>query len=256
MMESFDTLYSAKGSQPCITYNSIWEYSQNENCARFLYIDPDSQLMEVEAVTGYGASDPNQLESFGFVEYVCIDDLAPPIGYSYLFMEFGTIFHGFSYGALWEWNTIMETISGINISHPSIAYKHFNFEYVDFIWMEEGNGYSYNIYYMRDEKHIWLGLDDYEQGKGFSIVGYPNPFSGQLTISISVKEENIKPVIEIYNSGSQLIKLLDVQQSSAKEFTSEWNGTDENGNNAETGIYIILCSVGDKRTARKVIFKP
>ena len=256
MMESFDTLYSAKGSQPCITYNSIWE-SQNENCARFLYIDPGSQLMEVEVAvgTGYGISDPNQLESFGFVEYVCVDDFAPPIGYSYLFMEFGTIFHGFSYGAFWEWNTILETISGNNISNPSIAYKHFNFEYIDFIWMD-GSGYNFDIYYMRDEKHIWLGIDDEEEGKGFSIVGHPNPFSEQLTISISVKEENFVPVIEIYNSGSQLIKLLDVQQSSAKEFTSEWNGTDKNGNNVETGLYIIMCSVGDKRVARKVIFKP
>ena len=254
LMENFDTLYTAIGQQPCITFNSFWEYSTDFNCARFLYIDPDTQLVEIECFD-LAVSDPNQLETFGLVEYVCVDDIAPPIGYSYLFVEGGWIFHGFSYGVSWQWNEIMETVSGLQISNPSIAYKKFNFEYIDFIWMD-GSGYNFDIYYMRDEKHIWLGIDDEEEGKGFSIVGHPNPFSEQLTINVSVKEENIVPVIEIYNSGSQLIKLLDVQQSSAKEFTSEWNGTDKNGNNVETGLYIIMCSVGDKRVARKVIFKP
>jgi hypothetical protein len=67
-------------------------------------------------------------------------------------MQNGILYHGFSYGSEWNWSTIMDTIAG-NPLLPSIAYKSFNFSYVDFIWMVN-NGNGYNIYYKHDPKHV------------------------------------------------------------------------------------------------------
>jgi len=256
-MESQHALFAAKGTQPCISYNSLWDY-EGFGLARLLFIDTDLHLTEVEVDAENGFWDSNQLPCWFFVEYVCIDDIAPPIGYSYLYMDAGVLTHGFSYGPNWDWNTILETIYNSDISNPSIAYKHFNFEYVDFVWMEYVQyGYGYNIYYQRDAKHIWLNIkEDEESGKGFSVTGYPNPFSGQLALTISVENENVVPSIQIYNSNSELIKTLDIERTELTEYSSHWTGTNETGEKVKAGMYVIICSVGDKRTARKVILQP
>lgn len=251
-MESFDTIYAAIGRQPCITYNSIYDDNLS-SILRLLYIDLDSYLMEVETDLQWN-TEINQVP-VGKIDYVCVDDIAPPIGYSFIFIQYGTLFHGFSYGIDWDWCSILETISGDYIAWPSVAYKHFNFEYVDFIWMEE-NGVDKEIYYMRDEKHIWTDInEDKEQGKGFSITGFPNPFSEIFTINIAVDEKRSIPIIEIYDSRSILIKRPKVEKINAFKYTAIWDGTNEEGSRVEGGMYIILCSAGDKRTARKVIYK-
>ncbi|MCK4662806.1 MAG: T9SS type A sorting domain-containing protein [Bacteroidales bacterium] len=253
-MENYDTIYSIIGSQPCISFNSLYPeeyYLEDDNMLRLLYINTNSQLIEIETGTNYSNINSAQIP-VGSIDYVCIDNIAPPIGFSYLFMQNGNLYHGFSYGAYWDWSTILDTISG-NIIHPSIAYKQFNFEYVDFIWMEN-NGNDYNIYHKRDEKHNGMSIEDHEQGKGFSIVGYPNPFTEQLSINVSVNDQKAQPIIQIYNSNSQLVKILHAEHSSANEFSYKWYGKNQNSDKVNSGIYIIMCSVGDTKTARKVVY--
>ncbi len=137
--------------------------------------------------------------------------------------------------------------------HPSIAYKHYNFEYVDFIWMED-NGHGYNIFHKRDEKHRDLSIEDNELGKGFSIVAYPNPFTEKLSINISVTDQKISPIIQVYNSNSQLVKVLKAEYQSANDFSYKWFGTNQDGGKIPSGIYIIMCTVGNRKTARKVLY--
>jgi flagellar hook assembly protein FlgD len=146
----------------------------------------------------------------------------------------------------------MDTISR-NAINPSLAYKNFNFDYIDCIWMEY-NGQDFNIFYKRDKKYKHVGVKDYESGKGFSITGYPNPFKDQLTINIEAKDLKEKPVIEIYNSNSQLVKILNPDYSSMTEFSYLWNGTNQHEEKISPGVYIIMCSLGNVRTARKVIY--
>ncbi len=258
-MTSFDTLYSALGSMPCISYNSSWENS-DDGSARFLYINSNHKLCEMEVFQfdTYWVEGPFEMpsQSWEEVDYVCIDDLAPPIGYSFLSLGQGQLSHNFSYGYFWSnYMSAMEYITGNGIVYPSIAYKHFNFEYVDFIWTNNF-GSDHEIYYMRDAKHVWIGIDDPEAGKGFSITGEPNPFADQILLTISVEEEGNPPVLEIYNTNSQLVKTLIPEQSDTGNFSVRWAGLDESGTAVPLGVYVIMCSVGDKRTARKIIYTP
>ncbi|MEA3436955.1 MAG: hypothetical protein U9R43_10860 [Thermodesulfobacteriota bacterium] len=96
------------------------------SCVRLLYIDDDSYIVEVEMDL-----ESNQTEIYqipvGTVDYYCVDDIAPPIGYSFIFMQEEVLYHGFSYGVDWDWFSVMEIIVGDEIVRPSVAYKHFNF---------------------------------------------------------------------------------------------------------------------------------
>ncbi len=248
--ETYDTIYTTFGSQPCITYNTAWDITPDDNILRLLYIDSTSQLIELESsMPDFNSINQGYLVP-GQTDYVCVDNLIPAMGYSYLFMQNGNLYHGFSYGI--GSNYIMDSVLN-NVIHPSIAYKHFNFEFVDFIWMEN-NGSGYDIYHKRDEKHIWVSIEDYEKGKGFSIVGYPNPFTEHLSINVSVNDQKAIPIIQIYNSNSQLVKILEPEKESDNEFSYKWFGTDQNSNKVNSGLYVIMCSVGDTRTARKVVY--
>jgi len=253
-MESFDTVYSAMGSHPCISLNSEYENHPENSRAVFLHRDTSFEPVEAEFLIRWDDLFTAPLQ-IGPVEYLCIDNLAPPIGYSYLFMQDGFLIHGFSYGPLWDQNEIMESIYNHWIRQPSIVYKQFNFEYVDFIYALEGP--DYDIYHMRDDKHIYINIEEgKETGKGFSITGYPNPFSENLFLNISLERGNEVPSILIYNTKSQLIKTLSVEMSGEMECYAQWDGTGESGEYVKPGIYLILFSSGDKRTARKVVFQP
>jgi hypothetical protein len=253
-LDSYASIYSAKGTQPCITFNvGLGEQGHGYlDFVRLLYIDPDYQLMEIESQSpDYNICTSDVLQS-GVVDYMCVDDVAPPIGYSYLFMQNGTLYHGFSYGNFINWSTIMDTI-GPGAILPSVAYKTFNFSFVDFIWMED-NGNGFNIYYKHDPKHIWVGVEDKEPGKGFSITGFPNPFTEELLLNVTVTDPASKPEIQIFNTSSQLINKPEGKYSSDKKYSFRWDGRDQNGDKVKPGVFVILCTVGDKRTARKVIY--
>ena len=172
-MNTYNSIYADEGSQPCITYNSYFQdFNPDYNLSRFLYISSLTVLVEIAAegpLFTYDFSRRLQWDA----DYVCIDDLAPPIGYSYLFMVNGILYHGFSFFPETAQNTIMDSVT-TNPLNPSIDYKSFDFYYVDFIWMEnDGNGY--NIFYKHDPKHIWIDATDNKPEKGFTITGFPKP---------------------------------------------------------------------------------
>ena len=254
-MYQFSPIYSVKGTNPCITYNSFYYYLwPGTGPIRLLYIDQQGNLVEVEADgPNYTSFDSHILQT-GPVDYVCIDDLAFYVGYSYLFMKNSKLYHGFSFGlSYWQgawWNTIMDTIPG-NPQNPSLAYKYYNFGFVDFIWMESTTG-GFNIFYKRDPKNTQMGIVDNEPWKGFSITGFPNPFAETINITVEVKETNVLPILQVINANGQLIRVLKATSSTSHEYSFIWNGTNEQGDKLSAGTYVILCNVGEKRVARKV----
>jgi hypothetical protein len=216
-----------------------------------MYIDEKQYLKEVECGLDFYSNNnlPSKTISTSIVDFVCINNLAPPIGYSFLFMKNGILYHGFSYGSLWNWNTILDTITSKPIN-PSIAYKNFNALHVDYIWMQR-NGQGYDIFHKRDNKHKYVGVDDFETGKGFILTGYPNPFSKQLSIEVTVEKGNHVPVIEIYDSSSRRIEVLNENNSSGNKYSYTWNAKSRN---FPPGLYLVKCKVGQAIVVRKVLY--
>ena len=250
LMATFDTILFTQGSQPNITFNSIFEDDEDYHYVRFLYRDIDLNLMEYESGTNDYQNGYIEDIDINNVDYVCTDDLIPAIGYSYLYIQDYILYHNFSYGP-WHNQYNMEIISGSDISYPNIAYKHFNPLFVDFIWLEIDG----SIYYMRDEKHIWMpGYNEIQEGKGFSISGNPNPFSKNIAINVIVFEEGLIPHIEIFNINGRILKTLEVIGSNPEEYFYSWDGTNNQGINVESGIYLVVCTVGKNREAYKVMY--
>ncbi|MCB2219355.1 MAG: hypothetical protein KQI35_03095 [Bacteroidetes bacterium] len=263
-LESIEMLYSNTALFPCITYNSVYPTGWGEEHAVRFLMAKNNVLYEVES--GVFGFEPIEHYLYGYQgSFVCIDNIAPPLGYSFLFLNNDKLKHGFSYGSMWNWTTVMSSITGEGeISNPNIAYKHFNPLVVDFIWMENSND-GYNIMYMRDDKYQPMpGINDEEAGKGFSLTGKPNPFSQSIILKVIAEgvNNNQSPHIEIFNIQSHQVAKLDPYQKDFLNSTGEtrflylWDGTTSTGMSASPGIYLVRCSYNHKRVVRKIVFEP
>jgi hypothetical protein len=90
--------------------------------------------------------------------------------------------------------------------------------------------------------------------KNYSLhQNFPNPFNSSTRISFYLpKSGNVK--LEVYNILGQKIKTLleKVEEPGAK--TIFWDGTDDKGLNASTGIYFYRLTAADFVDTRKMVY--
>lgn len=83
---------------------------------------------------------------------------------------------------------------------------------------------------------------------------YPNPFNENTTIKyfIPEKEKNSRIDIDIYNIAGQKIRTLinDYKVSNSGEYSVCWNGKDDTGADAASGIYFVEFSIGQNSENR------
>jgi len=174
-----------------------------------------------------------------------------PFGYSYLFMQNNNLYHSFSFGPNFPMYCILDTIS-TNPFNPSIAYKSFNYGYIDFIWMEIADS-GYNILYKRDAKYIWENVKPIKPDDEISVYGYPNPFSDIHYFTVETKIKT--PKVSIYKTNGEEIIILDPTSIINNKYCYNWNGCNQSGKRASEGSYIIRCVAGNKIVARKIVLK-
>lgn len=85
---------------------------------------------------------------------------------------------------------------------------------------------------------------------------YPNPFNPDTWIPYQLQED-ANVVIRIYSVTGQLIRTLDIGHKSAgfytgKEKSAPWDGKDENGEFASSGIYFIQLKADNFSATRKM----
>lgn len=77
------------------------------------------------------------------------------------------------------------------------------------------------------------------------LGNYPNPFNPSTVIRFEVKSELQGPAfIRIYNIKGQLIKTLGLHVNRAGEYEILWDGKDEDGRIAASGMYYYTISIG------------
>ena len=84
------------------------------------------------------------------------------------------------------------------------------------------------------------------------LGNYPNPFNPETTISFSLKSDSFVN-LNIYNIKGQKVKSLtsDFYRSGTHQVI--WNGTDENGRNAGSGIYLYNMTAGEYTQTRRMV---
>ena len=117
---------------------------------------------------------------------------------------------------------------------------------------------------IREETIVPVMLSVLETGSGNDLLPtitelssiYPNPFNPSTTFSFSLKADS-KVTINIFNIKGQKVKTLINKNLNSGYHNIVWNGKDDNGKNAPTGVYFSLFDahdeIGDYTITRKII---
>ena len=77
----------------------------------------------------------------------------------------------------------------------------------------------------------------------FSVSAYPNPFNPSTTIQYQIPQtDNVK--IEIYDLLGSKIWYKNIDEQPAGKHKITWNGTDKNGGNVSSGVYLLKVQAG------------
>ncbi|MDZ4181419.1 MAG: T9SS type A sorting domain-containing protein, partial [Candidatus Cloacimonadaceae bacterium] len=86
-----------------------------------------------------------------------------------------------------------------------------------------------------------------------TLSAYPNPARSQLKIEIDLPAKT-RHRLEIYNlKGQKVRSLTDAQSLDNNKLEYTWNGNDDQGRRAGSGIYFLRLIVGDKAVLSKKI---
>ena len=81
---------------------------------------------------------------------------------------------------------------------------------------------------------------------------YPNPFSGELTISYTVKNPaSIR--LSIVNITGQTVNELVNQSKAAGSYTAKWNGKNAEGKSLSNGIYFYKLQIGNEVITNRIV---
>jgi hypothetical protein len=81
---------------------------------------------------------------------------------------------------------------------------------------------------------------------------YPNPFRSQTSIDYNIKKPG-RVRIDIFNLNGQLVRNLVDSDLIPGNYTSEWDGTDDNGTNLNNGFFIYRMSMGGQTVSERMI---
>lgn len=86
-----------------------------------------------------------------------------------------------------------------------------------------------------------------------SLTCYPNPFNYETTISFTA-QENEKVRLQVYDLKGNLINTLNNKIVQYGKYNVKWNGTDKNGKEVKTGVYIIQLVTGSQNHSCRIIY--
>jgi len=129
-------------------------------------------------------------------------------------------------------------------------------------WEDERNDggdiYAQNIRLNGELGPSGVQIEDNEiQISDLKLSNYPNPFSSNTTISFNVEQTSLFVNLEIYNIKGQKVKTLECFNSFEAKATESlsitWNGKNDFGKPAKSGIYFLKLRTGNSSIMRKMI---
>lgn len=113
-----------------------------------------------------------------------------------------------------------------------------------------GSGIDIGCY----ESQGYTGVEDEELTTidSLQLSNYPNPFNPTTTIRYTVPQ-NGNVNIYIYNTRGQLVKTLVNDHKTAGSHSVIWDGKDDNGNAASTGVYFYRMNTQGEVLSNKML---
>jgi len=82
--------------------------------------------------------------------------------------------------------------------------------------------------------------------------GSPNPFNSRVRITFDLPESRDVEAV-IYNLMGQPVRTLFMGMKEAGSYTLTWDGTDKNGNDVVSGVYLLIVQAGRNRFRQKLV---
>jgi peptidoglycan/xylan/chitin deacetylase (PgdA/CDA1 family) len=92
-----------------------------------------------------------------------------------------------------------------------------------------------------------------EEKSSASIRIFPNPFNEEENIEFVVRKNGDHVVLSVIDLTGKIIRKLIDDKFLAGTHTILWDGFDDNGNTAKTGMYLIRLKIGDTYYFERVI---
>jgi hypothetical protein len=147
-----------------------------------------------------------------------------------------------------------------------------NFEGFETLLIDKHTGKTYTI---RDgtvegiiagntsrELHLLVGSESYIRDLSLSHLpavftlaqNYPNPFNPETTIEYSIPEgpSNSAVTLEIYNLLGQKVRTLVNTTQTAGFYTVRWDGRNDGGQIAPSGVYLYILRAGSFKEVRRM----
>ena len=107
--------------------------------------------------------------------------------------------------------------------------------------------------------NIGLRLGDVIPAESALLQNYPNPFNPETWIPYHLKDA-ADVSIRIYSASGHLVRILDMGHKDAGVYVSRsktayWDGRNETGEEAASGIYFYTITAGDLSATRKMVIK-
>lgn len=112
-------------------------------------------------------------------------------------------------------------------------------------------GHIYEIIAVPTSKNV-KKIADTATRQDFALKAYPNPFNPSTQIRFSMKDDGIA-TLRIYNLHGQLIRELLHERRAAGEHIVTWDGRDERGAAAASGVYFIRFEAGNEVQIGKIM---
>jgi len=91
--------------------------------------------------------------------------------------------------------------------------------------------------------------------KDFALYqNYPNPFNPKTTIRYRIADGSQKVTITIFDLLGKEVRTLVNERKYAGDYVVDWDGKDENGIAAASGIYIYRINAGKFKQSRRMVF--
>ena len=154
-----------------------------------------------------------------------------------------------------SWEEGMDALNQVHLNCPWSAiydmtnkgiYAAFHNNYDDIAYVDLDN-FNFIIY-------VNIDTDFIENPKFDLSQNIPNPFSFQTTINFEIQEKSKISLTIIDNSG-KVVKTLINKENVAGNYSVKWNGTNDESNEVETGIYFYQLKIGNKFSeTKKMLF--
>lgn len=129
------------------------------------------------------------------------------------------------------------------------------------VWMIKSNGEPFGIFLADGERGFFklqnfdvVDVEEHtELPHRFALAqNYPNPFNPETVIRYSLSEDGPVEIV-IYNLRGETIRVLRRQFERAGARAVVWDGRDENGAPASSGVYVYTMRAGRQAASRKAL---